>query len=235
MNGLNAAARRIPLAIKLAYTAFVAVMVPYYWHSYGPQNFLYFCDVAVLVTLVAVWIESALLISIEAVAILLPQTLWIVDFLASLVGIHLIGLTDYMFDPKLPVFVRGLSLFHGWLPLLIVYMLFQLGYDRRAVVVHTMVGVGLLMICYFCFAPPMMVGTTLKGANINYVYGFSEKSEQRLMPPLAWFAIVAAGVPTLLYLPTHLMLRKVMPSPGQRIAANGSYPAPIAGIGIRFS
>ena len=27
-------------------------------------------------------------------------------------------MTSYMFDPKLPLFVRGLSSFHGWLPFL---------------------------------------------------------------------------------------------------------------------
>jgi len=32
--------RRIPLAIKLAFTAFMAVLVPVYWNKYGPTNFL---------------------------------------------------------------------------------------------------------------------------------------------------------------------------------------------------
>ena len=40
---------RFPLRVELAYTAFVAVLVPYYWRVYGPTNFLYFCDVALLV------------------------------------------------------------------------------------------------------------------------------------------------------------------------------------------
>ena len=38
------AARRIPLWLKLAYTAFMAVLVPVYLRNYGPTNFLYFCD-----------------------------------------------------------------------------------------------------------------------------------------------------------------------------------------------
>ncbi len=44
---------RIPLALKLAYTAFVAVLVPYYWVTYSPWNFLFFCDVALLIALAA--------------------------------------------------------------------------------------------------------------------------------------------------------------------------------------
>jgi hypothetical protein len=53
--------------------------------------------------------------------ILLPQCLWLANFGSDLPRIHLLGLTGYMFDRHLPVFTRGLSLFHGWLPLLLVW------------------------------------------------------------------------------------------------------------------
>ena len=43
----------IPMWLKIAYTAFVAVLIPVYWANYGPTNFLYFCDVALLITLYA--------------------------------------------------------------------------------------------------------------------------------------------------------------------------------------
>ena len=39
----------------------IIVLVPYYWRAYGPTNFLYFCDVALFLTLGAVWLESPLL------------------------------------------------------------------------------------------------------------------------------------------------------------------------------
>ena len=32
--------------VKVAYSAFVAVVVPCYWVTYSPWNFLYFCDIA---------------------------------------------------------------------------------------------------------------------------------------------------------------------------------------------
>jgi hypothetical protein len=83
---------RIPLTVKIVYTAFVAVLVPYYWVTYTPWNFLYFCDVALLLTVVAIWTENALLISMSSVGILLPQMLWVLDFLARAVaGTHLTG------------------------------------------------------------------------------------------------------------------------------------------------
>ena len=58
------------LWLKLAYTAFMAVLMPVYWYYYGPTNFLYFCDVALILTLVGIWLESPLLVSMCAVGIL---------------------------------------------------------------------------------------------------------------------------------------------------------------------
>ena len=51
---------RGPWLLKVAFTAFMAVLVPVYLHEYGPTNFLYFCDVALLMTLVALWKEDPL-------------------------------------------------------------------------------------------------------------------------------------------------------------------------------
>src|SRR6476660_2424727 len=121
--------RRVPLAVKIAYTAFVAVLVPYYWVTYTPWNFLFFCDVALLMTLAVLWLESPLLSRICAVGITLPQALWVPDFVTA--G-RVVGLAGYMFDPKYPLFVRGLSLFHGRLPFLLLRLVWRLGYDRRA-------------------------------------------------------------------------------------------------------
>ena len=73
---------RLPIWLKLLYTAFVCVLVPHYWSAYGPTNFLYFCDIALLLTLVGLWREDPLLVSMPAVGILLPQAFWMVDFVA---------------------------------------------------------------------------------------------------------------------------------------------------------
>src|SRR4051794_10087978 len=112
----------VPLWVKLAYTAFVAVLVPYYWTTYTAWNFLFFCDLALLVTLVALWTESPLLASIPAVGIILPQLLWVFDFLT---GGRVINMAGYMFDPKLPLFVRALSSFHGWLPFVLLWLVWR--------------------------------------------------------------------------------------------------------------
>jgi hypothetical protein len=90
----NPKSSAIPLWLKIIYTAFVAVLIPYYWREYTPWNFLYFCDMALLVTLVGMWTESRFLISLEGVAILLPQTLWLADLSFNKLGKNMLGNTD---------------------------------------------------------------------------------------------------------------------------------------------
>ncbi len=51
-------------------------------------------------------------------------------------------MTDYMFKHENSLFLRGLSLFHGWLPFLLVYLVWKLGYDRRALAGLDRAGVG---------------------------------------------------------------------------------------------
>jgi len=151
---LQQAPARVPLPVKIGFSAFVAVLVPVYTCWYGPTNFLYFCDVSLILTLVGVWTESALLISMCAVGILVPQVIWVVDFLSNLAGYPLTGMTDYMFDSNTSFFLRFLSGFHGWLPFLLVYLVWRLGYERRALFAWSALARVLLLICYFVMPGP---------------------------------------------------------------------------------
>jgi hypothetical protein len=205
-------ARRLPLWLKLAYTAFMAVLLPVYWANYGPTNFLYFCDVALLITLVGVWIESPLLVSMCAVGILASQALWVVDFLSNLIGWPLTGMTDYMFAADHSLFLRSLSLFHGWLPFLLVYLVWRLGYDRRGFPAWTGLAWILVLIC-FLFMPPPRPDPGLTPVNINYVWGMSDTVAQQWMPPAVWLAGLIILLPVLLYAPVHFLLRRFMPKP----------------------
>jgi hypothetical protein len=130
----------IPLWFKIAYTLFVCFLVPIYWRRYGPANFLWFSDIALLVTMPALWLESPLLASMMALAVALPEVAWNVDFFVRLTtGASLMGLSGYMFDRSIPLFIRALSLFHVGLPLLLVWMLYRLGYDKSAFLAQTLV------------------------------------------------------------------------------------------------
>ena len=207
---LSEKGNRLPLALKLAYTAFVAVLVPVYWYFYGPTNFLYFCDVALFLTLAGIWLESPLLISMCAVGIVAPQILWCIDFLSNLFGFPLLGMTDYMFKHENSLFLRGLSLFHGWIPFLLLYLVWTLGYDRRGLPAWTVLAWALILICFF-FMPPPHPNPGLTPVNINYVWGPSDYAAQAWVHPYAWVAGLMIGMPLILFLPTHLILMRTMP------------------------
>jgi hypothetical protein len=204
------AKNRLPLALKLTYSAFVAVLVPVYLYYYGPTNFLYFCDVALLLTLVGIWVESPLLISMAAVGVLALQTLWVVDFVANLFGLHLTGTTDYMFKSEASLFLRGLSLFHGWLPFLVPYLVYKLGYDRRGFWAWTVTVWALLLVC-FLFLPPPNPNPGLTPVNINYVWGPSDYVAQTWVHPYVWLAGLMIGLPLLAFAPVHWLLRRYAP------------------------
>jgi hypothetical protein len=190
----------IPLWLKLGYTLFVCVLVPIYWRQYGPANFLWFSDIALLVVVPAAWLESSLLASMMALAVVLPEMAWNIDyFYRLLTGRSLIGLTDYMFDATIPLLIRGLSLFHVALPLLLIWMLHRLGYDRRAWLFQTLVAIVVLPLSYVFGSPD---------ENINWVYGFGGKPQTALPGPLfvtVLLLIFALGV----YLPMHFSFANI--------------------------
>ena len=201
---------KIPLAVKLTFTAFMAVLIPFYLKEYGASNFLYFCDVALFFTLAAVWIEKPILAAMPAVGILLPQALWCVDFIGTALNLPVNGMTAYMFDTKIPAFARSLSFFHFWLPFLLVYLVYKLGYDRRALKYWTLLAWALLLVC-FSFMPVPPAPDSATPVNINYVFGMNDKAAQTYMHPLAWLALLMVLLPIVLYLPTHWALQRLFP------------------------
>jgi hypothetical protein len=205
---------KIPGVAKLAIAAFLAVMVPIYLYTYGATNFLWFCDTALILTAVGMWLESSLLISMCTVGILLPQCLWILDFGINALGFHFLNLTGYMFDPHLSIFTRGLSLFHAWLPLLLVWLVFRVGYDKRALKYWTVLAVGIVFVCYR-FTPP--AGAHLANPNtpinINDLYGFNEQQPQTWMNENLYVILWVGALWLVAFLPTHLVLRKLFTEP----------------------
>lgn len=205
---------RIPMAVKIGYTAFMAILVPVYWSTYGATNFLYFCDIALFLILIGVWWEKRIFASMAAVGILLPQLLWVADFTANFAGVQLTGTTNYMFDGDRSLFLRGLSLFHGWLPFLLIFMVWKLGYDRRALGVWTITAWSLVLICYFFMpAPGAELANPLAPTNINYVYGFSDTNAQSWIPQNLYVLTWMAALLTIAFIPTHFTLKKLFRRP----------------------
>jgi len=203
---------RIPFALKLAYTAFMAVLIPAYWHYYGPTNFLYFCDIALILTLIAIWPENALIISMCAIGIVIPQAVWVVDFLVNLGGFSLTGMTDYMFQSNHSLSLRLLSLFHGWMPFLLLYLVWKIGYDRRALWPWTGLFWAVMLVCFF-FMPPPTPDPGLTPVNINYVWGMRDTEAQTMLPAWLWLVSLMIGVPLFVFMPTHFIFSLTMPEP----------------------
>ena len=210
---MTATGRRIPLWLKLAYTAWVAVWAPVYLVHNGPDNFLWMCDVANLVMAVAIWRESPLLFSSQAAGVLLVQVIWAVDFLGRLFfGVHPVGGTEYMFNGAEALFPRLLSLFHLVMPPLLVWGLMRLGYDRRGWLLQTAIMWVVLPVTFLLTGPDV---------NINWVWGPFGKI-QHVMPPWLYLLVNMAAYPLLLFLPTHALLsRWLRDNPERRAAEAG--------------
>lgn len=198
----------VPVGLKWAYTLFMMVLVPVYWANYGPTNFLYFCDTALFLTLFAVWFPSPLAASMAAVGILVPQLFWCVDFGCELLGFPFTRMTSYMFNAESPLFLRGLSLFHGWLPFLLLFLVKRLGYDRRALAAWVVLAWALCLIAFF-FLPP--AGAPLVNPNIprnvNYVFGMNDAAPQQWLSPGLYLAVWMIGLLVAFHIPTHFALK----------------------------
>jgi hypothetical protein len=202
MAGWLLCGQEIPLVVKAPYLLFVAVLVPVYWRHWGPANFLWFSDLALFCGLAAAWLESPLLAGMATLAVAALEFVWIADFLVRLVaGVRLVGMADYMFEPEKPLYVRGLSLFHLVLPFLLLWLVYRLGYDRRALVAQTVLAWAVLLACY---------RFTDRSENINWVFGPGRRPQSRMAPGL-YLALLMAFFPGCIYLPTHLVLRAVPP------------------------
>ena len=187
---------KIPLWIKLFVTLFLCVLVPVYWRHLGPTNFLWGSDIALFLICASVWLEKPLPNSMMAIGVLPFELVWVVDFFS---GSHLLGVTSYMFDATRPLYLRSLSLFHLLLPPLIIFLLFRLGYDRRALLAQTLLTWVVLPLCFLVTDPQ---------ANTNFVFG-PGVGPQAFMPPLLYLALEMVLMPTVIFLPAHLLLERL--------------------------
>ena len=187
----------IPLWLKVAWTAWILVWIPVYYHEYGAQNFLFYCDIGNVLITLALWIESRLIFSWQAVGLLVFQTLYTLDLLGALItGRHALGGTEYMFDPAIPILVRLLGLYHVAVPPLLLWAVHRLGYDRRGWILQTLMLWVLIPINFF-WRPEY---------NVNWARGLGH--EQHLVSPCLYLAAYLIVVPLVVYWPTNLVLSR---------------------------
>jgi hypothetical protein len=193
-----AAERTLPRLAWLG-IAWLAIYVPAYASAYGLANFLFLCNLGVMITAVGLIAGSRLLVASQAVAAPVIAIAWGLDAgWRLLFGHHLFGGTEYMWDASLPHFTRLLSLYHLLWPLLLLYCLRRSGYDRRGWPLQAAIAATAIV------AARLFTSTA---ENINFA--FSDPFFHRQLGPaplhllLVWLALagVAYGI-------THLALRR---------------------------
>ncbi|MFP4516402.1 MAG: hypothetical protein ACLFNV_06390 [Desulfovibrionales bacterium] len=174
-----------------------------YWLGFGPVNFLWFSDIALVMTCLALWRENSFLASMAAAGTLLPEVVWSLDFLLHLsFGERVTGAAAYMFDPALPLHLRILSGFHLLLPPVLLWTLHRLGYDQRGWKAQTLLAWIILPISYLA---------SDQEHNVNWVYG--PGVTQEILPEPLYVILLMIALPVLIILPTHGLLRNLYPPP----------------------
>jgi hypothetical protein len=179
------------------------VWFPAYFRVWGWANLLHLCDVAVILSFVGIWLANPLLLSSQAVSSVAAGFFWILDVgwrLAT--GRFLIGGTDYMWDARYPLWVRLLSTFHVGLPLVLLWTLRRVGYDRRALGLQAAIAAVLLIVSRFL------------SAELNMNYAYRDPVFHRAWGPApAHLAMIFIPLVVLIYWPTHLLLNWLFQTP----------------------
>ncbi len=182
----------------------MVVWLPAYFRVWGWANLLHLCDVAVILSFVGIWLANPLLLSSQAVSSVAAGFFWVMDVGSRLAtGRFLIGGTEYMWDTHYPLWVRLLSTFHIGLPLVLLWTLQKVGYDRRALALQSTIAAFLLMVSRFLSAQ----------LNMNYAYR-DPVFHRTWGPALAHLAVIFIPLVALIYWPTHLLLSWFFPVPG---------------------
>ena len=179
----------------------VLTWFPLYTWSWGWQNMLHLCDVSVVVACLGLWFRQPLLVSSQALLAPLVGVFWSLDVAWRIVaGHHLVGGTEYMWDDHYALWIRLLSCFHIVLPIVLLWALQILGYDRRALAFQTAL-TGVLLI-FSRFVSPQL--------NMNYA--FQDPLLHRAWGPAPLHLIVIlAGSIAIFFWPTHVVLLLAFP------------------------
>jgi hypothetical protein len=171
----------------------------------------------VLVILLALWLESSLLLSMQLLAILWPHLFWQLDYFTQMtLGIKIFkfcGLTpaEYMFDPGFASLRRCLSMQHAWMLYFLLWMVWRLGYDRRALGAQTLYAWVILLLSY-----ALVRDIHGPAGNVNSIYGLSASEPQTRMAPWLWLVVLMVFMPLCWYGPLHFVFRRKFCPPKDR-------------------
>jgi hypothetical protein len=119
------------------------------------------------------------------------------DFFGRMiVGQHLIGGTEYMFEASQPLWLRAMSLFHLFVPVLLVWAICRLGYDKRGWKLESVIVWLILPLSFVAAAPEK---------NLNWLWS-PFGIEQTLISPGHYLLFCMFAYPAILFWPTHRAL-----------------------------
>lgn len=177
----------------------LAVYLPSYAIAYGFTNFLFLCNLGVMLTAAALVWENRLVLSSQAVAAPVIGLAWALDAGWRVAfGQHLFGGTEYMWDPQYPLFTRLLSLYHLAWPLLVVALVRRVGYDRRGWALQTGIAASAVLLSRLFTAP----AENINFAFVDPIFG------RAFSPPALHLAIVLGALAGVAYGVTHFALRR---------------------------
>jgi hypothetical protein len=193
-------------ALRWGAVAWMAVWLPAYVRVWGWGNLLHLCDAAVILTCVGLWWGSPALLSSQGVSALLAGVLWVLNVgCRVLTGRFFARGSEYMWDAQYPLWVRLLSFFHVVLPIVLLYGLRKVGYDRRGLALQA--GIAAVLLVAARFLP----------ADLNANYAYRDPMFNRTWGPgPVHVAVIFVGIVVVLYWPTHLVLARLFAEPVAR-------------------
>ena len=178
--------------MKWTLAAWLIVWLVLHLRAYPASSLLWFCAYGNAIVVAGVLLESRLLLSWQAVALLAPQSIYVLDVIAQLLGARHSGGTAYLFDAATPASVRALSLFHFIMPVILAWTIARLGYDVRALPMQLVTSAIVLPLSF-----------SFGAMNINGVWG--PFNGPRRLPPVAHLAF-AFAMYAAIYACSHALL-----------------------------
>ncbi len=148
------------LSYLLFFSGFAAWMV-LQMREYGPFNVLWSCNAAFLVGVVGYAIRNRLMFDCAMVLLFIPCVAWSIDLAGGeLFGFWLFGGTHYMLDHSISPVLRFLSLYHVFVPL--VVLVYACQHRLRYDVLAYAVGLWIVVLC---------LSIVQSADNLNFVNG----------------------------------------------------------------
>ncbi len=202
--------------LRRAAAAFTVWMI--FWTTvilwaYGPQNFLWLCNIAQFIVLYSLWTGNRLLLSSQAGTVVFVGLFWTPDFLLGAAsGGAWAAFTEYMFNPERPFLARATSLYHIFLPILILWALHRIGYDHRGPWLQTALAVVVLPATWLFTEAERNVNWLTEPAGVEQVW----------MSDPVFVLVMLVLYPLLLFWPGHglvLLVRRLLTRLGKPPAA----------------